>query len=263
MKLGLIGVGAVGSAVKKALEPHFEVAAYDKFKPEYQDFDGVLKSDVVFVAVPTLTLPDYKQDLEPVMDVFRKLALAMYEGVIVLKCTVLPGTTNKLKEMCPQLKIVHYPEFLTEKDAYLDFISQKSVILGGDKVHIEVLLPIFRKVLNSVVAYFFYQDPTTTEMIKYTHNTFLSAKVEFFNEIYDVCQKLGVKYDDIMAGVHSAGKVGKNHTAVPGPDGKRGFGGMCFPKDTKAFLAFTRTLGIIAPVLDATVYGNMPRRDDL
>src|SRR6185295_9057408 len=135
MKLGIIGVGAVGSAVKKALEQKFELAAYDKFKPEFGTFEGVLDSKALFIAVPTLTLSDYKQDLEPVLDVFQKLGDAKYEGIIVLKCTVLPGTTNKLKGMYPHLKIVHYPEFLTEKNAYEDFINQPAVILGGTKDH--------------------------------------------------------------------------------------------------------------------------------
>jgi UDPglucose 6-dehydrogenase len=123
-------------------------------------------------------------------------------------------------------------------------------------------MPVFKK-LKETMEFLIYINPTMTELIKYTHNCFLATKVELFNEIYDVCQKVGVSYPNMMQGVHAIGKVGENHTRVPGPDGKRGYGGVCFPKDMKAFIGFARQIGLILPVLEAGMYGNTPRRDDV
>lgn len=192
MKLGIIGVGVVGSAVQKAFQDKFELACYDKFRSEYQEsFQSVLETDAVFICVPTLTNKDYSQDLEPFKDVIGALQQHGYKGVIVNKCTVAPGTTKLFHGIFPSLRLVHYPEFLTEANAYDDFINQKTILLGGKNEDCEILTSVFLA-LNPEMKFEIYEDPTATELIKYTHNCFHSVKVEFFNEVYDLAQKFEI-----------------------------------------------------------------------
>jgi UDPglucose 6-dehydrogenase len=257
MKLGFVGVGVVGGAIKQAFDSLYETYAYDKFK-SVGNLEDVLKTDVIFISVPTATKDDGSQNLSPLIETCQILFNNKYEGIIVIKCTVLPGTCQHLSKQF-NLRIVHSPEFLTAANPYKDFINQKSVILGGNKSDTDVVQSIFSK-LNHNTPVNVFNNATYTEMIKYTHNLFLASKVSFFNEIFDVCSYLGISYEYMMDGVHSIGQVGKGHTQVPGPDGQLGFGGMCFPKDTKAFLTFCRENKIDVPILEATVSGNNNRR---
>src|SRR6478609_1373242 len=98
MKIGFIGVGVVGKAIYDAFTTVAPCAAYDKFKPEFQDVPGVLASDLIFVSVPTLTKASREQSLEPLIETCELLSNAHFEGVVVVKCTVVPGTTEKLKK---------------------------------------------------------------------------------------------------------------------------------------------------------------------
>lgn len=260
MKIGIIGVGVVGGAIKRAFAHHYIVSAYDKFKPELGTFEGVLDSDVIFVSVPSPTAKDWGQVLEPLNETCEKLAQAQYEGVVVVKCTVLPGTTHRMSKQY-NLRMVHSPEFLTAAKPYEDFINQKAVLIGGDDIDVAQVVPLFMK-LNCNTPIHIFPQAEMTEMMKYTHNCFLSVKVSFFNEIADVCERLGISYNTVMDGVHAIGQVGKGHTSVPGPDGNCGYGGMCFPKDTKAFYRYVDSLSLETPVFEAAVISNGRRRPE-
>lgn len=259
-KIGIIGVGVVGSAVKRAFEPIAEVIAYDKAKPELGDFDQVVDANVIFVCVPTFTNKMWDQDLGPLEEVCGLLNNANYKGVVISKCTTLPGVTKKLAEKY-KLRMVHSPEFLTAAKSYEDFINQKAILLGGDEKDIEDVVPVF-KLLNEETPIVKFASAETSEMAKYVHNLFLATKVSFFNDIYDACRILNLPYDHVMQGVHAIGQVGKGHTKVPGPDGHFGYGGACFSKDAYAFLKFSEMSGIHLPVLGGAVWANKERHPD-
>ena len=234
MKVGIIGVGMVGGAIKAVIEEQggFKLASYDKYKA-IGKFEDVLDSEICFVSVPTPT-DAFLQDLRPLIDVLLNLSAANYAGLIVVKCTVLPGTMGRLAGLHSQLKIMHNPEFLTERNAMHDFKSQSHVLLScPDTAAGSIAVEFYNKLLpKAMIA--LYSDYKTTELAKYLHNCFLATKVSFMNEFYDVCQKLGADYDLVSGAAKSQGMIGLSHLMVPGPDGQRGFGGSCFPKDTSA-----------------------------
>lgn len=256
MKVGVIGVGVVGLAVLEGLQMHgLDVVGYDKFKPEFGDLGAVLETDVVFVCVPTLTKDGGEQDLEPLESTFSALKAAKYAGVVCVKSTVLPGVTRRVA-MHTGLRYAHNPEFLTAAKPLEDFLCQDAVLVSGPGA--EIVSEVYKAAGFPHVLV--YPDTATTEVAKYMHNLFLATKVSFFNEMFEACALVGTSFADARAAALAIGSIGEGHTAVPGPDGKRGYGGMCFPKDTKAFLHFAKSNQLVMDVLEGTVIGNARRR---
>ncbi len=167
---------------------------------------------------------------------------------------MLPGTCAYLTEL-HGLRVVHNPEFLTAARPLEDFKQEKVRLLGGDYEDCARVWRVLAQ-LNSASCFEWYEDTTVTELAKYMHNTFLAVKVGFCNEIYGLCEQLGIEYDQVRAGAIAAGGIGPGHTAVPGPDGSRGFGGACFPKDTAALVLFANNRGVPTPVLFGAILGN-------
>lgn len=232
MKIGVIGVGVVGSAVLYGfLKRGVEAFGYDIGKPEFNRLNQVLKSDVVFVCVPTPSYEIGGQDLSAIHSVMKQLTEASYQGVVAIKSTTLPGTVNEIQSVYPKLRICHQPEFLRAAKAQEDFDTQVCAYVGG--LAGEPVVEAYKRI---GVASFVYPSPISTEILKYMNNCFLAVHVAFMNEMYDVCEKCGVEFDPIVQGALLLGKIAESHSKVPGPDGKRGFSGMCFIKDTTALL---------------------------
>ena len=148
------------------------------------------------------------------------------------------------------MDIVFNPEFLTERNAVEDYNNQNRIILGGPRPATTELKQIFSKVFPK--AHIIKTDSTHAEMVKYLTNSFLSTKVSFANEIYQLCDKLNIDYDKVVEYATYDERLGKSHWNVPGHDGDFGFGGHCFPKDLSALLHLTVELGTINNVLLAT-----------
>jgi UDPglucose 6-dehydrogenase len=233
MKIGVIGVGMVGSAICQAIEyAVLPRKVYDKYK-KLGSLEEVLDTDAVFVCVPTPT-NDGLQDLTFLSDVLFDLEAHSYKGIVIVKCTILPGTMDWLVKRFSNLRLAHNPEFLTEKSAFRDFINQPAILVSCSDEDFNYLELMFTRIVQANILH--YRDFKVTEMAKYLHNTFLATKVSFMNEIYDYCQTKNINYEDVVKAAQSQGKIGTSHNAVPGPDGHRGFGGACFPKDTEALL---------------------------
>ena len=164
------------------------------------------------------------------------------DNVIILKSTVVPGTTEKLQEKFPNLNIVFNPEFLTERSARLDFINQTRIVLGGDKLHTSKVATLFDDRFK--YCHIIQTDYKTAEIIKYFSNIFFAVKVSFANEMKLMCDMIGADWDTALEGFVADGRVGDSHLNVPGPDGKNGFGGSCFPKDISAFMSFAKSVGV-------------------
>jgi UDPglucose 6-dehydrogenase len=237
--IGVIGLGVVGSAVADCFKAAgYPVAGYDKFKNIGSLGEVVAHSDVCFVAVPTATDMDTgAQDLEPLMDVLARLDRLNFTAPIVIKCTVVPGTMDKLKKMFPFLTLLHQPEFLTEANAKKDFMDQDCLLLSGPNAGAaDIVLRVYREALPKARS-IWVTDYKATELAKYIHNCFLAVKVAVMNEFYDYAVAIGTDYDSAVKMAATQGRIGESHLRVPGPDGKRGFGGMCFPKDTLALVS--------------------------
>ena len=274
MKLGIIGNGFVGNAIAHAFIPCMEVKIYDKNPDKCFDelADVVNDSDVVFISVPTPMTQEGLIDLSIVHGVFEDIESVKTNDsrpIFVLKSTVVPGTTRRIKQKHPNLQIVFNPEFLTERHARFDFLNQSRIILGFEQdlepgqrnLTVDRVKKLYdlRFSGNNFIA----TNYETAEMIKYFNNLFFAVKVSFMNEMKLVADKLEtVNWEKAVRGFVSDGRVGDSHLQVPGPDGKRGFGGSCFPKDINAFMTFADSVGLDLQVLKGAWATNLNVRPE-
>ena len=136
MKLGLIGRGFVGNAIYENFKEHYPITVYDK-NEELSTCGSVRdvchNSDVIFVALPTPMKTSGQCDLSIIFNVLAQISYWYNDNIVIIKSTIPPGTCENLKRINPKLKIVFSPEFLTERTAKLDFLTQARIILGGAK----------------------------------------------------------------------------------------------------------------------------------
>lgn len=249
MKLGIIGQGFVGNAVYQKFKKYYEVRTFDlDWTKANSTFEDVVECDYVFVCLPTPMNSDGSCNTDIVEGVIKQLDEIGKTKGIVIKSTIPPGTTEKWNKKYIT-SIIFNPEFLTERNAISDYENQNRIILGGPRPATTELKPIFSKVFPK--AHIIKTNSTYAEMIKYVTNTFLSVKVSFANEIYQLCEELGADYDKIIEYAIMDERLGESHWGVPGHDGDFGFGGHCFPKDLSALLYLTKELGTINNVLEA------------
>jgi len=241
-RVGIIGVGYVGGALRHWFEKNpdrFELYLYDKHKnlgsPEEAN-----QADVVFVATPTpFHFEENRYDDSAVVDALNNIR----DGkVVVIKSSVIPGSTEKFQKQYPGKVILFNPEFLTAKRAVEDFLNPKRQIVGyaddSYKRKAEEILELlpdapYKKIMHS----------TEAEMIKFFGNTYLATRVIFANQIYDVCEKLGISYDNVREGVSYDTRIGGSHLDVL-CDKYCGSRGLYFPKDMKAFIQFADSIGV-------------------
>ena len=266
--IGIVGQGFVGNALREGFNPYYDVHAYDKYIKEKSTTDQltlVQESDFIFVCVPTPMTSAGECYTGIVEDVLREInAICVLndikDRICIIKSTVIPGTTKKMNDKFSNLNVIFNPEFLTEANAVEDFKNQTRIVLGGlNKVTAKVK-PIFAKAFPKVPI--IKTDSMYAELVKYVTNTFLATKVSFANEIYEICQKLGVDYDKVIEYAQHDERLGNSHWSVPGPDGELGYGGHCFPKDTQALFKMAHDLGVNPIMLAATITKNDEVRED-
>lgn len=279
-KIGCVGQGFVGTAIREKFKKHFNIYTYDKYNHEncLMYADGkvnqpfrlslstvVNNCDIIFVCVPTPMFEDGECDtsiVESVInDISKECQVQDKRVIVILKSTVPPGTTNKLNSISNKVSVVFSPEFLTEANAVEDFDKQNRIVLGID--YIELIKPI-----NSIFAIVFPNadiiniNSIEAEMTKYMTNLFLATKVSFFNDMYSICDKLNINYDNVIEATMHDPRIGKSHYHVPGPDGDRGFGGTCFPKDLSAMLFIADSIKQPVPtLLGAHTTNQLVRKD--
>jgi nucleotide sugar dehydrogenase len=235
-KVGVIGNGFVGGAISFAFSTVSDLRVYDTDPlKSLNDLGSVHDCDYVFICVPTPMFEDGSQDLSYVENTFEK---ATKEPVYILKSTVLPGTTEQLSRKYSNFKIIFSPEFLTERTAKLDMLTQSRIILGGELLLTEKVKTLFNQRFKSINI--IQTDSITAELTKYMNNTFFATKVSIMNEFKLLCDKIGANWEDAIKGFVSDGRIGDSHLNVPGHDGKLGYGGTCFPKDVNALLSFSK-----------------------
>ena len=256
IKISIIGSGFVGERVGKGLiSLGHDVIFYDIMDKDLSNFTkdinyAIENSNISFICVPTPTV-EGKIDLSYVKEVAKNIgeALASQQGyhVVVIKSTVVPTTTENV--VIPALEkytgmeagefgVCMNPEFLTEiesswtenKEYKMDFFTENRIVIGEhDKKSGDVLEELY-KPLNKPI---FRTDLKTAEMIKYASNCILATKISYWNEIFLICQKLGINSKTIADIVSIDARIGKYGT-VHG----KAFGGKCLPKDLKAFVSF-------------------------
>ena len=270
MKIGIVGNGFVGSSVAFGFSPQTgcdaDVKIYDKDKSKStHTLEEVINtSDFIFVSVPTPSNKDGSMNLDIVDDIFDEMNKlnTRNDNIFLLRSTVTPGTTRNIRSRCHNLRIVFNPEFLTERSAKLDFINQARFILGGNEQDIEEVSKLFRWRFGETTP-IIKTTWETAELIKYMNNCFFATKVSFLNEMYQIADKCGADWGDAIEGFIRDGRIGHSHLAVPGPDGKFGFGGSCFPKDVQAMINFADEVGVESSVLCGVWEKNLEVRSEM
>ena len=183
---------------------------------------------------------DGSQDFSYVEDVFKN---AVSKPIYIIKSTILPGSTEKLSKKYQDLRIIFSPEFLTERTAKLDMLTQSRIILGGDKELVNKVEKFF--LLRFKNKHIIKTDSRTAELIKYMNNSFFATKVSIMNEFKLLCDVIGANWEDALNGFASDGRIGDSHLNVPGHDGKLGYGGTCFPKDVTSLINFAKKNSVL------------------
>jgi UDP-glucose 6-dehydrogenase len=246
--VGIVGCGFIGGALKCWLEkynPSCNVLISDP--PKGYD-DNLSNCDVIFISIHIKTEDNNIQNLSLLKNILVKLP----NVPIYVRTTILPGTTDLLRQELKK-EIYFMPEFLTERSAFEDFCQQPMIFTGNVGLLEKIFLGKKFLVMTSLEA----------EIAKYSHNVFGAVKVTYFNGIYELSKKLGCDYENIRSGVLLSGYINSEHTKVPGPDGKTGYGGKCFPKDVKSFMDFVlpSNLGHLIKMVD--YHNTFYRNDDV
>ena len=239
-KIGIVGHGFVGQAVDYAFtHPHVEKFYVD---PKYNtSIDDLVKwqPNVTFICAPTPMMDNGAIDATIVNDAVLKLIQHTASGVAI-KSTITPNSLKNLmvtvhfKEATD--RVVYNPEFLTENSAKEQFIHAPFHVFGGTPDAIDALLWVYDMFSMCSMEKVFKTAPVEAAFIKYAINSFLATKVTFFNQLYDAAMELDASFNNIISGLEMDTRLGKSHMRVPGYDGKKGFGGACFPKDISAFV---------------------------
>ena len=290
--IGIIGRGFVGQAVFDGMKHAFDIVSYDKAKgyrwnkrkpdpniavvncypppppdPEDEGIQVVLnESDgPIFVCVPTPMNSDGSCNVSIVETVIAKIDsqnIGKPPRVVVIKSTVVPGTTERIGNHCESIHVCFNPEFLRETTAIEDFKNQDRIIIGGPHEGTAVLKQMYNIAYPDVPVT--KTSATIAEMVKYVTNGFLATKVAFANEIEQICHGLDIDYDKVIEYATKDKRLGNSHWSVPGPDGKKGFGGKCFCKDINALMFLARSFSINIPTIEGAWESNLavrPERD--
>ena len=238
---GIVGVGMVGGALAGVLEKPF---LFDSGK-KIGSMAEVNKADIIFISVPT-PYDERKKgfDLSIVEEVFKNIE---GEKIVVIKSTVVPGTTEYFQKKYPRHRVLFNPEFLTEVTADQDMrypdrqivgYTKESHSVAGDVIQLLPLAP-FERIMPA----------TEAEMVKYFNNTWFSTKVVYANQMYDFCKKLDIDYEIVKEAAAADKRVGRSHLEIF-HKGYRGYAGKCLPKDTKALIQKARAMKMPLALLE-------------
>lgn len=263
MKVGIVGQGFVGSAIREGLKEFHDVFTFDlaKEKRNVETLEELVKSsEIIFVCLPTPMRKSGECDIRIMKNAVLEIdAIAGSETerkTIVIKSTIPPGTTSSIEKECKNIDVTFSPEFLTEANSFEDFKNQTRIIIGGEGA--KKVKQMFRKPFPDIPIVITKSE--TAEMVKYFINCFLASKVIFANQMYDLCETSGIDYDKVCEYALLDKRIGTSHLAVPGPDGDRGFGGHCFPKDLSAMIFFGNNLGVDSEFLKQVSNSNSTYR---
>ena len=265
LHIGIVGNGFVGKATRQLQSSQVQLLVYDIDPKQCSSpgltFEELASCHLIFICVPTPMDSNGKCYLDIVESVVNKLNVVINKDhtSIVIRSTVLPGT-------CDRLGCYFMPEFLTEKNYVNDFMECSDWIFGlvGDSKKDEYFKENISKLFQSAyeeqkIKYnnLHFCMNKEAEMSKYFRNCYLATKVSFCNEMEEFCRMKNINYENVRELATKDKRIGSSHTAVPGHDGKRGFGGTCFPKDTSALLYEMNEVGMKSYVVSSIVSRNV------
>lgn len=261
--IGIIGHGFVGKAVdhgfKKNIEKHVVDPKYGGLTVTQLIQDK--KAHAVFVCVPTPMGEDGHVNESIVGSVLTEIEAATPDDkktLVILKSTITPDHLKSFDSKFHKVSLVYNPEFLTEKNYLEDFVKPDMQILGGSINDTQEVQRLYQEHSICEPCPYYHTDILSASFVKYTINTFLAQKVAYFNQMYDLWQKINPEGDwnAFTTMVRGDPRLGKSHMMVPGNEGKRGFCGSCFPKDTNALVEFAKAQGTPFDLLEKVLEVN-------
>lgn len=246
MKIGIFGGGFVGHAIARGWMEHADVLVHD-IVPERSTatWEDTAACDLVFLCLPTVAAnTETGYDMGPLDRWFERRATMPPRDsqIVVIKSTVPVGYTRQqyLKYSDSVPRLLHNPEFLTARCAVADYMTPAQQVIGcpclDDWLNAaKDLQSMYADRWPGIKVH--VADSDTTELAKLSLNSFFAAKVAFFNAVRNIASAVGADFSTIRQIMLADGRVAAAHTAVPGPDGKPGFGGACLPKDLGALIA--------------------------
>lgn len=253
-KVSIIGYGYVGKALHNFFKDHYEVLIYDPNFEGSNTKDEVNQADVAFISVPTPRGEKGQCDISIVEESVKWVEAS----VIVIKSTVEIGTTDYLSEKYKK-NIVFSPEYIGEStywspyDFHTDMKETPFFIFGGEDKLCSKVVSLFLPVTGPCKRYI-QTDSRSAETAKYMENSFYATKITFCNEMYDLCEKLGVDWHEVRELWLADPRINPMHTAVF--EDKRGFSGKCLPKDTSALNFMAQQRGLPSLLLDSVLKSN-------
>ncbi len=218
--------------------------------------EAVTNSEFIFLCLPTPESSDGSADISIIETVTREIGGNLLPASIIVNKSTLPVGSVKVVENCIQRKdvsVVSNPEFLREGSAVQDFLRPDRVVIGSDdKLAAERVSQLYEPICKNILI----TDPASAETIKYAANAFLAARLSFVNALASVCEVLGANINDVVDGLGSDSRIGTQFLQ-PGP----GWGGSCFPKDTKALLKIAQDNGYDFELLAGVISANESQFD--
>lgn len=253
--IGIIGKGFVGGAVHAS---YTDVSFYDPYKDgSVGSLEDLLSCTAIFLCVPTPQSESGECDTSIVESSLETLSRLEYKGVVISKSTAPYETYEKYAKT---LNLAFAPEFLRAVTAVDDYLASTFMIVGCES---EEVFEMVKHAINlSKLPCTTFKRITIREasLVKYFENSFLATKVSLFNEFYLLTKAVGANWDDVVEALTMDPRIENDHTQVPGPDGKFGWGGHCFPKDTSALVAIADKNGIDMKTLVAARKSNFSIR---
>jgi UDPglucose 6-dehydrogenase len=254
MKIGSIGRGMVGEAIYQGLLNLGNEMSY--FDPKFKDnkIEDILNTDAVFVAVPTIPNEKNECDLTILIKVLDDLARLNYKGIICIKSTITPGTTQLMIEKYQNENICFCPEFLRERYAYEDFMKNNKICLVGT-VKQEVF-EIIKKIHLPICQEFKMVKPIESELTKYMQNVYNTYRILFANGFYEVCKSNGVEYNSVLDSLLVRKELDEKYMRCS--ENLRGPSGPCLVKDSLAFNEYVKNLDLeIKPTIFQMIVNDM------
>lgn len=256
MRIAIFGLGFVGNALLKSLNSDVEVIKVDpKINKSVKDIEDK-NCEIIFVCVPTPMSKKGSQDLTILEKLLKEISDFSPESLVVIKSTVLPDKIENLSSIFKDF--IYNPEFLRERHAYHDLINAEFIIIGGNEKNAKTLSNFYKNHTHCKTTNFNYTDLKTASILKYAVNSFLATKVIFFNELKNVFDLSNTKssWDEFIELISQDKRIGSTHMNVPGPDGRLGYGGACFPKDMVAIKRYAKKLDLDLDIISKVIKVN-------
>lgn len=280
INIGISGIGFVGSAMMNSFiingyrnnGLNKNLFLYDPINANInKDITELLKVDILFLCLPTqydYSTGEYNKSC--IYENCEFLNSNNFKGAVIIKSTVEPEITNSLQIKFPNLNLIHNAEFLKAKTALYDMHNSDQIVLGKSQTCnqnvFENVIHFYKKMYKT--SKISICTSTESEIMKIACNTFYAMKIQYFTELYGMCEKINqnnnniCNFQKIKDMMISNNRINPSDTTVPGPDGKISYGGLCYPKDTNALCKYMKQLDIPHEMIEAMINERNQMRDD-